>query len=70
MLNAQVERVGDCIMVKWALPDQFIADYSNWDDEVILFVYDIETGNAAVNKQQVIRKDASMKLQLPSVLTG
>jgi len=68
LLSPQAERVGDCMTVKWALPNQFIADHSHWDDQVILCVYDIEAGNAAVNEQQVIRKDAYMKLQLPSVL--
>lgn len=66
----QVERVGDFITVKWLLPGQFFPDHSNWDDELVLCAYDVETGNAAINEQQVIRKDAHMTLELPSVLKG
>jgi len=66
----QVERVGDFISLKWLLQDRFFPDYCNWDDELILCAYDVEAGNAAVNEQQVIRKDARMTLELPSVLKG
>ncbi|MEN5055888.1 DUF6266 family protein [Sphingobacterium kitahiroshimense] len=66
----QVERAGDFITVKWHLPNRFFPDQSNWDDEVVLCVYDIEAGNAAINEHQVIRKDAHMTLTLPSVLCG
>ena len=66
----QVERTGDFISVKWLLPDGFFPDQCNWDDELILCAYDVEAGNAAINEQQVIRKDARMTLELPSVLRG
>lgn len=66
----QVERVDDFITVSWRLPNYFMPDYKNWDDEMILCVYDVEAGNAAINEQLVIRQDASIKLELPSLLQG
>lgn len=66
----QVERTGDFITVKWFLPNRFFPDYNNWDDELILCAYAVEDGNAAINEQQVIRKDLHMTLELPSVLKG
>ncbi|MEN5054021.1 DUF6266 family protein [Sphingobacterium kitahiroshimense] len=70
LMLEQVERTGDFISVKWLLPDGFFPDQCNWDDELILCAYDVEAGNAAINEQQVIRKDARMTLELPSVLRG
>lgn len=68
VLVEQVERVDDRITVKWMLPDRYFPDYCNWDDELILCAYDVEAGNAAINEQQVIRKDMLMTLELPAVL--
>lgn len=66
----KVERGGDFITLTWMLPNRFFPDYNNWDDELILCAYDVEGGNAAINEQKVIRKDARMTLELPSVLKG
>ncbi|KKX51134.1 MULTISPECIES: DUF6266 family protein [Sphingobacterium] len=70
VLLDKVERGGDFITLKWHLPGRFFPDHSNWDDELVLCAYDVEAGNAAINEQQVIRKDACMMLELPSVLKG
>lgn len=68
VLIEQVERVDDRITVKWILPDQYLPDYCNWDDELVLCAYDVDAGNAAINEQQVIRKDTHMALELPALL--
>ncbi|WP_411971312.1 DUF6266 family protein [Sphingobacterium sp. Lzh-3] len=45
-----------------------IRDYSQWDDQVVLCAYDVVGGQAAINEQLVLRKDAHMIIELPSIL--
>ena len=65
-----VERKDDTIYLTWDPPRAYYKDFCSWDDELILCVYDVEAGNAAINEQQVIRQQERMELQLPSVLQG
>ncbi|WP_240199561.1 DUF6266 family protein [Sphingobacterium siyangense] len=61
-------RTSNTIQLSWDVTESNIKDYSQWDDQVILCAYDVIGGQAAINEQQVLRKDLQMTIELPSIL--
>ncbi len=56
------------IKLTWDPSESNIKDYSQWDDKVILCVYDIIQAQAAINEVLVLRQDVNMEIDLPSIL--
>ncbi|WP_333862824.1 DUF6266 family protein [Sphingobacterium sp.] len=61
-------RASNTIQLSWNVTESTIKDYSQWDDQVILCAYDIIGEQAAINEQQVLRRDVHMTIELPSIL--
>lgn len=65
-----IARHGDKIQLSWSASESNIKDYSQWDDQVILCAYDLIAGQAAINEHLIIRQDAQLEIDLPSILHG
>lgn len=61
-------RTVNTIQLTWGTTGSNIKDYSQWDDQVVLCAYDIIGAQAAINEHLVLRKDAQMAIELPSIL--
>lgn len=61
-------RTSNTVQLSWDVTESNIKDYSQWDDPVVLCAYDVIGGQAAINEQQVLRRDVQMTIELPSIL--
>ncbi|WP_418360360.1 DUF6266 family protein [Sphingobacterium detergens] len=65
-----ITRHGNRIQLAWDNTGSNIRDYSQWDDQVILCAYDLMAGQAAINEHLILRQDAQLEIDLPSILHG
>ncbi len=63
-----LEKRDDLIVLEWDFVSDRIWPPVHWDDELILCLYDVASGNAAINEHTVIRQDMRMELQLPAIM--
>lgn len=65
-----VRREGNKIRLTWDTKVSSVMDYSQWDDQVLLCVYDLIGEQAAINEHTVLRQDGLLEIDLPSILHG